>query len=94
MSDDNTVPAHDARAKHWALMIASATEAYNKSYRPTEAEWTKVQELVDSIKVAPGGGLEEGFYEKFVAEGIAPEVARSMAQDAAGAPLRDAGVWG
>ena len=80
---ENVVPAHDPRAKHWALMIASATEAYNKSFRPTKEEWTKVQELVDSIKAAPDGDLEESFYAKFVAEGTAPEVARSMAKDAA-----------
>ena len=80
---ENTVDAHDPRAKHWALMIASATEAVNRSYKPTEAEWAKVTELVTSIKIAPGGDLEESFYHKFVAEGIAPELARTMARDAA-----------
>ena len=92
VSDENTVDAHDPRAKHWALMIASATEAYNKSYRPTKEEWSKVTELIDSIKIAPGGDLEESFYHKFVAEGIAPEVARSMAKDAA--EPRGRRVWG
>ena len=91
MSDDNTVDAHDKRAKHWALMIASATEAYNKSYKPTEAEWAKVTELVDSIKIAPGGELEDAFRFGFEAQGSSPEEAAKLAETAAHPPTRS--IW-
>ena len=91
MSDDNTVDAHDPRARHWALMIASATEAYNKSFRPTKEEWAKVQELVDSIKIAPGGALEDSMRYKFEQDGCSPEEAARLAETAANPPTRS--IW-
>ena len=79
---------------HWKLIRASVIEASNKGYKAPPEIWAEIEKMVAGIKADGGaeGQMEEAFYDKFVAEGIAPELARSMAQDAA--EPRGGRVWG